>query len=140
MPALLSVSRAPAFGSFVTGAAVCLPPSTAGFNGTTIVALPIARRGRRVRLVVESRRSVRHRRGPLVIASSSSDSNVAASETQAAAPTSPADAINLGLALFSKGRVLQHGIAPACSLHSFILSQLSTPMCRSPNLCARLLC
>lgn len=110
MQALLSVRGVPALGSpRASVRARCSAPRA----GSLVLLDERRRRGERI--VTQDRsnvncapgRAMGSRRHVLVRAS---DSNIASSET--ATPSSPADAINSGLALFSKGRV-QHGIAPS---------------------------
>jgi hypothetical protein len=97
---LCNVSRVPAV---ATARAPCVAP-----RGAASVALRggIGRRGRRERVVADGwrGRGQEPRRRGLVMAAS--DSDVAA---EAATAATPADAVNRGLALFSKGRV-QRGI------------------------------
>lgn len=103
MQALLSVRGVPALGSpRASVRARCSAPRA----GSLVLLDERRRRGERI--VTQDRsnvncapgRAMGSRRHVLVRAS---DSNIASSET--ATPSSPADAINSGLALFSKGRV-----------------------------------
>ena len=99
MQALVSATRAPAAALAVAAPDLAHRAPCGSSSSSTRLLLDGGRRRRLALLGGQSRRGV--------VVMNASESNV--ETTQQQTPTSPAEAVNLGLALFSKGRV-HHGI------------------------------